>query len=711
MNDNLSKMGSVSNNAYIYGEQAEKGSISKSREKGPISKSREKGPISKSREKGVLSARNNANGTNTIGQTILKYEPAEISAPHKTQQWNVVMARIEEHAMIFSKALQLTKDSRVHPLQHFDLQSENACDVYITDHVVFKPGTEAALKAKAGYGLLRLIGIERALVASKEGIATVVSREDKDEDGHDILYTVIDLGKEAYLVPTEDLKKMKNVQLESSVQPSKENQSIMCEIEDQWCMLTPTSEGYKLGEVSNGLDDCISVDNAFILVKNLSDEPFLAAEKALLPFDRLNNVQHVELNGTYYKVESDPNDADLAILTAKDGRQIGYQKFMEGGEEEKFLWVAENAFFPFDEEQIQDNEGVYPWEEKEYLVEKEQEIYQFKQTSQNNFIQKHEDDRYAIIRSSQSTYTLVPKDSVDQYLTNAQPLIKERGELFVERNGQKYEAVPDQNGFCIVGKDVKGMVQSKIKNIFTGKKPGVRSKVLDIRQDTPERAGFYARIPMHLFADAFFATLLLRPQDGKISTLDETNVLFSELDPDKEQSSLMPILIDLDETLPDKNDYLTVKKEVGGGVKNVNTVRFGLMGFPHAARQLSPDEKKYVLQMVHSTVAKKEQLIKYLETFTTKGTILKKANQIAFEEVIDRLATFEAAHQDPSVQWSLKDLCFHVLPAFKADWERIGNRLSPEEKALYIGLNSMEEIEQLLHREGHAKPRGKISKQ
>jgi hypothetical protein len=117
---------------------------------------------------------------------------------------------------------------------------------------------------------------------------------------------------------------------------------------------------------------------------------------------------------------------------------------------------------------------------------------------------------------------------------------------------------------------------------------------------------------------------------------------------------------------------------------------------------LNEADRHSILDMIEKTARKKGPLLKYLEIYTKRGTVLGQDHYQAFKEVIDKLREFAKTHEG-SEDWTLQDLCFHVIPEYKQQWEQIGDRLPPEEKALLIGYNSMEEIEKMLSKRGGRK--------
>ena len=666
---------------------------------------------------------NNHGGIASIGKQALKEIPVQglaIDAPSdvKSKKWKIEQ-QIPEHSDIFRKSIALTESSRSEPLQHYNLKSTSICDVYITEDVVFKPGEEAALKAKICYGLMRLIGIERAVVPSKQGKATVVSREDKKLNGSDVSYTVVQLSpSKGYLIPNEEIRQeMKGIQITEK----KQGKEVICQIKGEQYTLVPTRDGYKLEERLNALDRLLGEEYTFIAVKDKEGNAYLAEEGQLFSGQNVADGEEVEFNGQMYEASLTKKEEGnfVQLIHKESGESFEFQEMFSEEDEDVSLWVKTDAYFPFDKEAVEENENLFPYEGKEYEAVESGGTYHFNRASGDPFLEENREERFAIVTATESAAsdksskrsvkklvkTLVPIDSVSKEdLEEASPLFMQQGKAYVERNDQKYEIVEGQEGIKVIGKDIKGMVQAKIMHIFTGKK-SQKDPVLDVRTPSDARKAFYARIPMKLFIEPFFATLLLRPQDGKILTLDETNVLFSALpnedgvvDPNLSSCPLMPILIDLDEALPTNNESLTMEKDAGGeitheGTKQVNPVRFGLMGFPHARRPLSIDEKQRVLELIETTIRESREPQQYLSTFTKKEKILHKENLEAFVQVVDAMKTFYEAHQDLSVDWCLQDLCFAVLPAYKRDWEKIGDRDDPEQKAAMIGYSSMEEIE------------------
>ncbi|MBS0654931.1 MAG: hypothetical protein JSR46_04065, partial [Verrucomicrobia bacterium] len=208
---------------------------------------------------------------------------------------------------------------------------------------------------------------------------------------------------------------------------------------------------------------------------------------------------------------------------------------------------------------------------------------------------------------------------------------------------------------------------------------------------------------MNHYSDALLASLLLRPQDGKIESLDESNVLFSVqpnsggiIDAQDPSCPLKPVLIDLDETMPANNAIFTTEEG-----KDVCACRLGLMGFPHASRPLEQNEKAYVLGKIQEIVQEQDALLSNLELYLKKPTtsqFVKEENSAAFKETLSRLEEFTKTHS-VDTEWNLQTLCFAVLPEYKRQWTEImaiSPKIPPEMLAAMIGKNSFDEIKQFM---------------
>lgn len=366
-------MNELHGNAFIY--SAESGqTIPIQQENGKKeneSQGQEKGPVTE------------------LGKTVLRTSDAANRPPSTSESIKPplrVVKLIPEHSLIFKNSRKLTDDSRGNRLHHFNLKSENVGDVYITDEVVFKPGKEAALKAKIGYGLMRLIGIDKAVVASKDGEATVVSRTDMDvKSGKEIDYAIVDLGSNhIHLLPAKELAKVKAKPI--SLSEEEDQRPGVYKIAGSLCILEPTEHGYQLLEAPNILDELIEEFNLFRAVHTEDGDFCLAAETRLFTTkEEIEEGQEVEVNNIKYKVHFAKDSSDIE-LQLEDKTVFTCQK-MKSPEGEEEVWVDINSYFICDEEGIEETE--FPFGGKEYQISKDTEgKFEFKKASINEFIEE-----------------------------------------------------------------------------------------------------------------------------------------------------------------------------------------------------------------------------------------------------------------------------------------------------------------------------------
>lgn len=267
-------------------------------------------------------------------------------------------------------------------------------------------------------------------------------------------------------------------------------------------------------------------------------------------------------------------------------------------------------------------------------------------------------------------------------------------------NNNRYNLEISPSGSVrVIGKNVEGLVQMKVNNTYTTPSSASgRSSPLNILNPSENREHFYKRIDMPSYIECFLATMLIRPSDGKITDLEDSNVLFEALpndsqvcDPMNPSCRLRPVMIDLDESLPSKNGL--VEKE---GVDGVHAMRNGLMAFPQAWG-LSDDERNLVVAGIKKMIEKKAEIRNLLFKFVNDKSgpeAFNIENIKACIEVIDRM---EAFLEKPPKDWKLKDLFFYVFPEYFLHWKKLGD-LSPEDKAMHIGKHSEDEFEDILNR-------------
>lgn len=293
-------------------------------------------------------------------------------------------------------------------------------------------------------------------------------------------------------------------------------------------------------------------------------------------------------------------------------------------------------------------------------------------------------------------FEIVTDTSGKQFLTPASMTIevvksKNDPEHYVMINDFPYKLEVTEGGYHPVGYKVPTLYLEKIENLFVGF--GIDG--LNITEASDERAAFYKRIDRKSFIDSFIATLLTRPQDGKIATLaNDSNYLFRE----EKNGSLSIIQIDPDNLMPPNNQVSVAK-----GIKEYGTVvpiRSGLVGFPMATEKLTGEELQHLKAVIERVTSPKNEFIArdiikmYDKTSSdTEGpSQMTLDRQQAYSEVIGRLRDFFEKHQG---EVSLQELFFHVFPEYAEHYKKlIKAEFSPERAALSVGSDPVELIDQ-----------------
>lgn len=247
----------------------------------------------------------------------------------------------------------------------------------------------------------------------------------------------------------------------------------------------------------------------------------------------------------------------------------------------------------------------------------------------------------------------------------------------------------------------KGLVQKKVENIFIGPNP---NNPLDLHFGDPIAIGqFFNRIDFASFVEAFMATILLRPEDGKVMNLGDSNILFEIIDPSKpDHSPLRPVIIDLDESIPDTNGYCTMSilRDDGRVV-----IKNGLMGFPQVNFPLEPAH----IDSIASVIGKQHAILRVMKSYIENET-LTEAHEEALLEVFQRMDEYISS---ATPNKTLKDLFFHVFPHYQKQWESLDDfhteaekllgtpenetkPMSPILKASYIGRATLTEIKNII---------------
>lgn len=649
---------------------------------------------------------------------------------------------------LFSSSRLLTKTSEEKALPPHNPQANNANDVYMTKFsileltnrdVVFKPGGDAALRSKICFGLVRLYSaLENVIVAAKSGHASVISRKDYNvrrtevfnpENGHFYLIQNPKPEPLRYKKDHYDDFEEKNIisgklkGQDVELEPVDENPGFYKihskkDLDDCFCMRVSKT-------LPSGIDKFVENKAAWVIVKDDTEED--STKIYLIPFDEMikitieettvktenesiiENRQYVTIDKIKYALlynemtgqnEIVPVEGDLKNYSKEDSKRILENYSVLKFEEtiSPYNWDSEEEDSLDFEESDQSNE-----EKKEqilvfvpksvcvpYSLDADSliynnKIYDVEQDKDGNFIlsdnEKVEENEHYVILGNKPKCDLIT--------------IK-NGKKYVKRNNQDYQVTTEGKSPQIIGKNIDGMVQLKVENIFQKNKTDKHT--LDILHPSEAREEFYKRIDMGSYIQAFIATILLRPQDGKISDLGESNVLFQAMpfvmtkengetetivDPLNPLCPLCPIIIDLDETMPPANDYSQNPDFIGKGqAENIHAVRNGLMGFPQARVLLSGDQKLQAEAILKEIILTSPQAIQFLETLKSNESFNDK-HIAAYKEVIDRMDQFLL--KTGGNDWSLEQLFFFVFPEYQEHWEAFGD-MSPEDKAINIGF-------------------------
>lgn len=551
---------------------------------------------------------------------------------------------IKEVSKLFHNSGELKRVSSEHPLSPFfprrrdldDIEG-NANDVYISDKVVFKPGVVAAMKSKVCFGLIKLFGqLENVIVAAKEGKATVVSRED-----------------------------------------------------------------YKVERVKVYNPEA---KQTYLYAKHLMDDKVILRDKKVqsdyiegMARDHLIRLLPVHGHKGFYLIdESRESDGKLKDISQSDEWEISSEdwnalstEWDESSSRSDQELFCQNSILSQNEE-IERIAGEILKEESEISEEWNEESilgHYVMHIAQNDSVDcqgNNEKDTFKL-QMEEDTYVFVENDWLEDDL-----IINKSGKEYVRRNDQDYRVKEINGRIKVVGKNIPGMVQLKVQHIF--QKPESDEIPLNLLEESEAREEFYSRIDMPSFIYAFIATILLRPQDGKVDDLGESNVLFQAIaneegviDPLNSSCKLRPIIIDLDDTMPAFNDYLRTQE----GITDIHIVKNGLMGFPQARCQLEEENQQITLGVLNEVIAKKQEANEFLKRFIGKGNSneFNQAHLDAYNQIVDKLYDFISTYEGR--KWSLQDLFFVVFPEYEAQWNLLGD-LSPERKAQFIGKNSLE---------------------
>lgn len=592
------------------------------------------------------------------------------------------------------------------------LKGENANDVYMVasgksdvKDVVFKPGLTAACRNQVCYELGKIIGV-RSVVPALEGNATVIASEDVDRV-YEKCFSSLD---KPLLINTENKEAV-------AITQTKKTGQVICKISGKDFLLEP-HETFVRGPIALAETELALLKKDEFELLSTSDDVFYLApkEQTHSVITGKNKKEYAEVNGYYYQIvsrnESSEEDEDTENEEIKLIGSTHPQNAISKQEpDENILNQNFSRLFRLDPNSPDQSDPDYfelivPDDETFYIGTPEEENGSFEFSLGNyslvatkienssyqvtKYVKplKHKHEKlFALVHDIAQQFFIIPK--ADQ-----EAIIEENAKEYVHRYGQKYEveAAPTsfaEHAYTVIGRNIQGMVQTLVEPLFIGPMGEKGVKPLDILSEQGVNlAVFYSRIDMKSFIESFLTTILVRPQDGKIRSLEQSNVLFQAIpDPsgkvDPLTSPLRPVLIDLDETLPPNNTYSIDPDFTKKGAKT-HILRCGLMAFPQARQSFSPEEKDYAIKIITDIIANQTRILSCLESFSKKmPSLCDQRHMTATKEVINQLKKFLQMHQQHN--WTLEDLLFYVFPEYETQWNILEGE-SPEQIASLIGF-------------------------
>lgn len=628
---------------------------------------------------------------------------------------------IKEYAKLFKSSRELTVGTKDKPLS--PKIGDHANPVYLTinkketEAIVFKPG-QFASKAVTCAGLARLVGLGRSIPPAKIGTANI-----KDNSEYTRLSTNFGLH---VLVNSEALQEVEDVQI------APETKSATCRMDNLNIKLTPFGYGYKAKiEKASLFEAAVEKGEKFVLLTDDEEISFLAPKTEIYPIKQKKQDQFVNINNFTYSVKKE--DDGLATLSIPKNNQNKKAEPVDTLFEKSSLMCL-NLVNPYNQKSssevlvmpvvavpveidLAEDQVVFTHHKINYKATKlidgtyslrkvilkdiasedsssdSEDGAFFDGQGQLNDCEKvaldddfpfDENETLILCKDTQNNFYLAPHEDSHIIETDAK-------NEFIRLNDSKYflKSISGDK-FQVKGESVKGMVQARVENIFTHAE-GARD--LCIVAPSFQRDLFFDRIDLASFIESFILTMLIRPQDGKIINLEQSNVLFQTIEDAEENKNpfdpklkLRPILIDLDETLPPQNGFSVDPQFTEKNLKKVHSVRCGLMGFPQVRCALKNEDKKLVVDHLERIVKIKNQIKDYMIHAERNEN---SAN--ATMEIIEKFSKFLGTYAYKENPWTLETLFFEIFPEYQKQWEMLGDE-DPATKASRIGLESEETL-------------------
>lgn len=524
----------------------------------------------------------------------------------------------------------LTSQAKQAPLRPHNSLSDSLNDLFVLEtspRVIYKPGVEVAKRAYASYRLLCVNGLSDVAPCTTEGvIPQYISRRDLE-----VSYELReDIQEQRFIV---DVEKCFTLRVGDSGYFDTRDGCY------SWQMVDGSKNLVTLSRKKTKLDTYL--DEEFVLLRSTFDVAYLVPKKSCLYLSNVEKQFHVEAG-------TEEGEFILKPKTLRghfpEERYVKLQRKVDGEKDEEML-VSKAILIPFVNE-------TFMYENQYYVVSRSSDELRIEPAE--TIIDEHLDESFVFLKKTAKKIEIVPQSGCD-------PLLEEQDELYVKRDGVRFDLEStdwNRGTYRLVAKDAPGIFQEKVQKIFTGE----NGKVLDIGNAGPARTKFYQQICPKSFLRAFMAMILLRHEDGKIARLDESNFLFEVLADEK----LRPIIIDLDDALPETN---------GPKADGTHRIRNGLMAFPQARKELDREQCLELTQLIEKIVAharESQELLKQL---------LGPKHAESYQQIVEKLAGLQSR-----LPKTLEELFFALFPDYKAHWVAFSKIYSqPEEIALFVG--------------------------
>lgn len=279
-----------------------------------------------------------------------------------------------------------------------------------------------------------------------------------------------------------------------------------------------------------------------------------------------------------------------------------------------------------------------------------------------------------------ATFFIAVNDSGDKTLVPCERAVVGRNEKFeaVYRLGVPFdvEKAETEGRFSVVGHDIRGLLQTKLERAplppdLCLPEGSALSQISEARAEELRRVdAFCARIDHKGFIDAFGVMLLGRPEDCKLGSLEDANVLFQAA---SEGDALIPKHIDFGRMFPAHNDY-----REGDAKNKVHTMRLGLLALPQSVEKLTGADKNYALDMLRGIAneEKAQQAVARLKEGLQSYYPNEKFDDAhprvqAFKETIEGIRAFLLSLGEPPRDFALQEVVFSVFPEYGAMWARM----------------------------------------